>query len=188
MAKANEQQNTPRTVVASANSVRIAPRKLRLITNLVKRMPVAQAIVQLQFTNKKGAPILIKLLKSAVANAENNFSMKGDDLYIKSITCNMGQTLSRYFPRARGAAFVIRRKMSHIDLVLEEKKSNKKKSAAKMKTVAKEAKPKARIGTPDAIVESKLESQATKTKQEPIKTSEEVKEQTVTQKRRPQSK
>ena len=187
MVKPTEKPNTPRTVVASANAVRIAPRKLRLVTNLIKRMPVAQAIVQLQFTNKKGAPILIKLLKSAVANAENNFSIKPDDLYIKSITCNMGQTMSRYFPRARGAAFVIRRKSSHIDLVLEEKKSSKKKAGI-IKSAVKAAKPKANIGTPDTFIDSKLESKVTKAKQDPIKTSEEVKEQTITQKRRPQAK
>jgi large subunit ribosomal protein L22 len=98
---------------------------MRLVTNLVKNMRVSDAITQLQFTNKKGADMLVKLLRSAVANAEHNYSLSADKLYVKSVTCDMGQTLQRYFPRARGSAFVIRRKMCHVNVVLEEREGKK---------------------------------------------------------------
>ncbi len=121
MADKTEQQNTPQLIKASARSLRISPRKMRLVTNLVKDMRVADALTQLRFTNKKGAKLLTTLLNSAVANAENNFSLKADGLFIKTITCDMGQTMKRFFPRARGSAFVIRRKNSHVNVVLEER-------------------------------------------------------------------
>ena len=67
MAEKTPQPNTPKLVVAHAKSLRISPRKMRLVTNLVKNMKATDAIVQLQFTNKKSAPMLIKLIKSAIA-------------------------------------------------------------------------------------------------------------------------
>jgi large subunit ribosomal protein L22 len=139
MANAKTKQNSPKLVTASARSLRISPRKMRLVTNLVKNLPVDVAITQLQFTDKKAAPMLVKLLKSAVANAENNFSLKADDLYVKSLTCDMGQTMKRYFPRARGSAFVIRRKLSHVNLILEQRPNKKgKKARTVVKSVQKE--------------------------------------------------
>jgi hypothetical protein len=69
--------------------------------------------------------MLIKLLKSAIANAKNNFSMDTEHLYIKSISTDMGKVMKRYFPRARGSAFTIRRKMCHVNIVLEERKKGK---------------------------------------------------------------
>lgn len=129
-------------VRAHARNLRISPRKLRLVTNMVKNMRVGDALVQLQFTNKKGAPMIAKLLQSAVANAEHNFSLNRDGLVIKSITCDMGPVLQRAFPRARGSAFVIRRKMAHVNVVLEEKAvKGKKKPAAKVPKTKKEDKP-----------------------------------------------
>lgn len=125
-----KEQNNVKLVKATARQLRIAPRKLRLAANLVKGMNAADAIVQLQYVNKKAAPMVIRLIRSAIANAKNNFSLDADHLYIKSITADMGQALKRYFPRARGSAFVIRRKLSHLNLVLEERKSGK---AAKSK-------------------------------------------------------
>lgn len=112
-------------VRASARHIHIAPRKMRLVTNLVKGMNAMDAVVQLQHANKKASPMLIKLIESAIANAKNNFSMAPERLYIQSITCDMGKVMKRYFPRARGSAFTIRRKMSHVNVVLEERKSGK---------------------------------------------------------------
>jgi large subunit ribosomal protein L22 len=125
MATEAVKENKKVLVRASARSLRLAPRKMRLVTNLVKGMRASEAITQLQFTNKKGADMVIKLIRSAVANAENNFSLNADNLYIQSITCDMGATLQRYFPRARGSAFVIRRKMCHVNLILEEREGKK---------------------------------------------------------------
>ena len=118
-------------VRAHARSLRIAPRKMRLVTNLVKDMRVNDALTQLQFTNKKGAKMLQTLLQSASANAENNFSLNRDNMFIKEITCDMGPVMKRSFPRARGSAFMIRRKMSHVNVILEEREiKNKKKRAS----------------------------------------------------------
>lgn len=114
-------------VRAHARSLRIAPRKMRLVTNLVKDMRLNDAVTQLQFTNKKGAKMLQKLLQSAAANAEHNFSLNRDGLFIKTITCDMGPVLKRSFPRARGSAFMIRRKLSHVNVVLEEREVKAKK-------------------------------------------------------------
>lgn len=129
-------------VRAHARSLRIAPRKMRLVTNLVKDMRLNDAVTQLQFTNKKGAKMLQKLLQSAAANAEHNFSLNRDGLFIKTITCDMGPVLQRSFPRARGSAFMIRRKMSHVNVILEERDIKvKKKKAVVPKAVKPESKP-----------------------------------------------
>lgn len=137
MAEKVGQSNSKPQVRAHARNLRISPRKIRLVTNLVKNMRVADALVQLQFTNKKAAGMVIKLLRSAVANAENNFSLKGDKLFIKSITTDMGPALKRMFPRARGSAFIIRRKMAHVNVVLEERDVTPKSSAKLLKTQKK---------------------------------------------------
>jgi large subunit ribosomal protein L22 len=127
-------------VKAHARSLRIAPRKMRLVTNLVKDMRLNDALTQLQFTNKKGAKMLQKLLQSAAANAEHNFSLNRDGLFIKTITCDMGTVMKRSFPRARGSAFMIRHKLSHVNVVLEERtvKAKKKRSNP---TIPKAVKP-----------------------------------------------
>jgi large subunit ribosomal protein L22 len=124
MSDNSKQQNMPRLVTASARDLHLSPRKMRLVTNLLKGMQVDDAMVQLQHLNKKGAPMVAKALRSAVANAKNNFSLETDRLYIKSITADMGKVMKRYFPRARGSAFVIRRKLSHVNIVLEERKKS----------------------------------------------------------------
>jgi len=142
-------------VKASARNLRLAPRKMRLLTNLVKGQRVADALTQLRFTNKKGAPMLAKLLMSAAANAENNFSLNRENLFIKTITCDMGEVMQRSFPRARGSAFIIRRKMSHVNVTLEERGT--KKSKTTMPKVEKKDKPvitkEGSVGVPEETVE-----------------------------------
>lgn len=126
MSKPASTTESTKLVMASANDLRLAPRKMRLVTNVLKGMNVNDAMAELQHLNKKGAPMVAKLLQSAVANAKNNFFLSADHLYIKSITADMGRAMKRYFPRARGSAFVIRRKMSHVNVVLEERKTGGK--------------------------------------------------------------
>lgn len=125
MAQANPKTESSKLVKAHARHLRIAPRKIRLVTDLVKGMNVGQALVQLEHTPKKGALMVARLIKSAVANAKNNFSLDPDYLFIQSIAADMGKSMKRYFPRARGSAFVIRRKMSHVNIILEERKKGK---------------------------------------------------------------
>jgi large subunit ribosomal protein L22 len=125
MATKKTTTESPKLVKAFANDLHIAPRKMRLVTNMVKGMNALDAMTQLQHANKKASPMLIKLIQSAIANAKNNFSLDPQQLFIKSISADMGKVMKRYFPRARGSAFVIRRKMSHINIILEERKKSK---------------------------------------------------------------
>lgn len=182
MAKEKVKTENVKLVKASARSLHVSPRKMRLVTNLVKKMPVEEAIVQLQFTNKKAAGMLVKLLKSAVANAEHNFSLKPEDLYIKTITCDMGMTMKRYSPRARGSAFVIRRKLSNVNVTLEEKTSGKKKS--RFAGITKKAKDERKEAKPVEVEEGKVESKSQTNVPEHRKTSEQKKMNLQQQKRR----
>ena len=103
--------------------VRVSAQKARLVANMVRGMDVDEAIERLSFTHKKSAPIIRKLVESAVANAENKNSASGtdvdvDDLFIETITVDIGPSLRRFRPRARGRATKILKKTSHITVVL----------------------------------------------------------------------
>jgi large subunit ribosomal protein L22 len=115
-----------RTAVASARYLRLSPRKVRLVTNLVKNMWAIDAVVQLEFTSKKPAIYVSDVIKSAIANGANNFNLRKESLYIKSITCDSGPKLKRFMPRAQGKASEIRRPLSHINVVLEERSGSTK--------------------------------------------------------------
>ena len=121
MADKTTQKNTETTVVAHARNIRIAPRKLRLVANMVRRMRAQDALVQLMFTNKKGASIVSKLIQSAIANAEHNFSLDAAGLHISSITCDAASVMKRFMPRARGSASPLNRRMSHLHVTLVSK-------------------------------------------------------------------
>jgi large subunit ribosomal protein L22 len=125
MTKATPITESKPLVKAYARGLHVAPRKMRLVTNLVKNMNVNDALAQLAYTEKKASPMVMKLLQSAVANATNNFSLDADHLYIKNITTDQAAVMKRYFPRARGSAFVIRRKLCNVNVVLEERKKGK---------------------------------------------------------------
>lgn len=170
-----------RLVAAHARDLRIAPRKIRLVTNLLKGMHVGDALVQLQHLNKKGAPIVAKLIKSAVANAQNNFSLNPESLYIKSITTDMGRMLKRYFPRARGSAFVIRRKMSHVHIVLEERG---KASKRKFSFLKKADKPETAVSVDQQEASQTHPAKTLGKKSQVGKTEEQVKKNKVQNKRR----
>ena len=109
-------------IKAELNYFRVAPRKVRLLADLIRGKMVSRAIQELEFTPKGSSLAIIKLLKSAVANAKHNFRLdSGDDLYIKEIMVNEGPTLKRFMPRARGSASPIRKRTSHIKVILSEK-------------------------------------------------------------------
>ncbi len=110
-------------VVAKLKYHRMAPRKVRLVADLVRRKKVKDAFNQLNFSQSKAAPIIAKLLKSALSNAKNNLKIKDDaDLYIKRIFIDSGPTLKRFRPRAFGRAAMIKKRTSHITIILDEKK------------------------------------------------------------------
>ena len=105
---------------ASAPYARIAPRKVQSVLDLIRNKPANEAMAILKYTPKAACEPLQKLLKSAIANAENNFNMDVDRLYVAECTVSQGPTLKRIRPRAHGRAFRINKKTSHINLVLKE--------------------------------------------------------------------
>jgi large subunit ribosomal protein L22 len=106
---------------AKARYVRIAPRKLRLVMDMVRGKPVEDALTTLGLVRKGASPVLAKVIKSALANAENNHGMNTDGLFIKEAFVDEGPTLKRFMPRAMGRATQIRKRTSHITVVLSEK-------------------------------------------------------------------
>ncbi len=123
-------------VKAKAKFIRMSPKKVRLVTNLVKTMPVEKALNQLRFINKLASKPVIKLINSAVANAEHNFELQKDNLFIKELKVDEGPALKRSMPRAHGRATPIIKKTSHINLVLGEIKVSKTVKAKKQEIAA----------------------------------------------------
>ena len=119
-------------VKASLKHLRIAPRKTRLVASLVRGSEVNKAINQLKFLNKKAAKPFLKLLESAVANAVNNYDLDKNNLTIKEIKVDEGRVLKRWLPRAHGRATILRKKMSHINIILSEIVDSGKKEAKKI--------------------------------------------------------
>ena len=106
---------------AQLNGLRIAPRKVRALAGLIKGKPVDAAIDQLRFYVRRGSPALIKLVESAVANAENNGKLDRAALFIKNITVDEGAKLKRYRPKGFGRAAPIEKKTSRVTLLLDSK-------------------------------------------------------------------
>lgn len=106
---------------AHARFIRIAPRKVKIVIDLIRGKKVGEALAILTYTNKAASPIVAKLLKSAVANAENNQGLSAGDLYVEQIFANQGPTLKRVRPRAQGRAYRINKKTSHISVFLNTK-------------------------------------------------------------------
>jgi large subunit ribosomal protein L22 len=123
-------------VKAKAKFIRMSPRKVRLVTNLIKQMPVEKALNQLQFINKLASGPVACLIKSAIANAEHNFNLEKDNLFIKELKVDEGPALKRSMPRAHGRATPIIKKTSHIILVLGEIKASKDIKAKKQEIAA----------------------------------------------------
>lgn len=126
------------------NKLRIAPRKVRQIAALIKKMPVQEAEALLKFQGQRAALPILKLLKSGVASAANNFNLSPEDLHIFNIFVDEGPMLKRFMPRAFGRAGAIHKKTSHITLVLEEKigGAKTKKKVAKIESIKEDLKEK----------------------------------------------
>ena len=103
---------------ATLRRVRIAPRKARLVSNLVRGMKVSRALEVLEFVEKKSAGIIAKVIASAVANAADLHDADVDRLVVETIQVNEGPTLKRFLPRAMGRATKIRKRTSHITVVV----------------------------------------------------------------------
>jgi large subunit ribosomal protein L22 len=112
---------------AKLKYLRISPRKVRLVADMVRGKKVDEAQTILTFTVKKGAQPILKLLNSALANVKNNAKQNTDNLIISKIIVNEGPTLKRMMPRAKGRGDRIMKRTSHIVLVLDEDKRKNKK-------------------------------------------------------------
>ena len=108
-------------VIAIAKNLRVSPKKVRLIARNFSGKEARSALNSLKFVQKKAAVPLSKVIKSAIANAENNKQLKGQELVIKAIMVDEGPTLKRIRPVSRGAAHQILKRTSQIKVVLEEK-------------------------------------------------------------------
>lgn len=147
------------------NYLHIAPRKVRLIANAIKGLSVNEAEAQLLLRPQRPSKPLLKLLRSAVANAKNNQHLEADKLMVESIQVDQGPVFQRFIPRAMGRATPIQRKTSHVTLVLKEaeaksprfniaiqkteakkKEKKAKKSAALKKENLTAVKPKEKVG------------------------------------------
>lgn len=120
--------------------MRIAPRKVRAVTNLLKGKDVGYALNQMEFYMKRPVLPLMKLLNSAIANAENNFNMVKSNLYIKEFLVDEGVKLKRFRPKAQGRAGEIQKKTSKVRLVLGERVAGLKRQATEKKAKEKTGK------------------------------------------------
>ncbi len=105
---------------AILRNYRMSPQKVRLVIDLVRGKPVDQAVAILRNLPNKAALPVAKLIDSAAANAENNFKMTREDLTVKTIFADQGSVMKRSWPRARGRANIIRKRSSHITVVLDD--------------------------------------------------------------------
>ncbi len=170
-------------VKAKLKNLRIAPRKTRLVADLIRGLPVNEAEAQLLMSPKRAAQALLKLLRSAIFNAKNNHKLDEQKLFIKEIRVDEGPRLKRWMPRARGSVSLIQKKSSHVTLVLglnekikeqkfvikreskkeklkkeqkeKEKKTKKDKEELKEKTSEKELKEKMKLEEKETSVVSK---------------------------------
>ncbi|MBL7150099.1 MAG: 50S ribosomal protein L22 [Candidatus Pacebacteria bacterium] len=130
------------SVIAKLNYLRIAPRKVRLVADLIRGKKVGEAQAILNFTVKKATRPLLKLLKSAISNAKQNFQLLDEsNLYVSKIIVEEGPKLKRWRARARGTVAPIQKKTSHVTIILDEI-SKKAKKVKKVKKVEKAKKKK----------------------------------------------
>ena len=106
---------------ASYKYARISAMKVKIVIDLIRGKDVDEALAILKFTPKAASPLVEKVLKSAIANAENNNGMKRENLYVAECYANKGPTMKRIQPRAQGRAYRIEKRMSHITIVLDQR-------------------------------------------------------------------
>ena len=106
---------------AIVRNVRMTPRKMKLLCDLIRGKDAYTAMAIVENTPKAASEVMSKLLKSAMANAENNFNMDGEELYVKEAHVAPGPVMKRVMPRAQGRAFRIPKRTSHVTVVLAEK-------------------------------------------------------------------
>ncbi len=124
---------------ATSKYIRLSPRRVRQVVDLIRGKNIGEALAILKFTPQRAATAVEKVVKSAVANAEHNLEMSKDSLFIAEAYVDQGPTLKRFNPRAMGRADLMRRRTSHITIVVQEKEEVKREEkAGKQKDKAKE--------------------------------------------------
>ncbi len=108
---------------AIANTVRVTPRKARLVVDLIRNKDVAEAKAILKLTNKQATEVVLKVLNSAIANAEHNYNMDTNNLYVKEAYVTDGIRMKRMLPRAKGRGDVIIKRTCNVTLVVAEKEN-----------------------------------------------------------------
>ena len=108
--------------IAKVNYVRITPRKVKIVLDLVRGKSVDEALAILQFTPNHASNAIAKVVKSAAANATHNFNLDHDALYVKACYADEGITLKRFMPRAKGSASQILKRTSHITVVVSDER------------------------------------------------------------------
>ena len=124
-------------VTSTTKFVRLSPKKARDVAREIQGLPVSNALDILTFTPKKAAQLIAKTLKTAIADAENNFSLDTSTLIIKEAVIGAGPTLRRFMPRAKGSAGAILKRTSHISITLVGAAPEKKKRAPKKEATKK---------------------------------------------------
>ncbi len=123
-------------IKAKARNIKISPRKVRLVIDVVRGLKVDSALSQLRFVSKKAVIPVTKLINSAIANAVNTYDLDKSNLFVKEIRVDEGVTMKRWMPRARGRATPLRKRTSHINIVLSELVDSGKKDAKKQELEA----------------------------------------------------
>jgi len=111
--------------LAKATNVRISPRKVRVVVDLIRGKDVEDALAILRFLPKRASEVVGKVVKSAAANAEHNLDLNRDRLYVSQAFVDVGPTLKRFHPRQRGQAFEIKKRSSHITVVVREREGGR---------------------------------------------------------------
>ncbi|MFA5670748.1 MAG: 50S ribosomal protein L22 [Balneolaceae bacterium] len=106
---------------AIGKTIRIAPRKVRLVVDLIRGKNVKEAQAILMFTPRGASPVIAKVLNSAVANATHNLNLNPESLFVKEVWANESITMKRMLPRAKGSGHLIRKRTSHITVVVAER-------------------------------------------------------------------
>jgi len=119
---AARKENADKRPHAKARFIRISSRKVKIVVDLIRGKKVDEALSILTYTPKAAAPIVAKVLNSAIANAENNLELDRDSLYVAEVYADQGPTLKRYWARSHGRADMILKRTSHITVILDQAK------------------------------------------------------------------
>jgi large subunit ribosomal protein L22 len=180
MATITGETDEVRTAFARATYVRVTPMKARRVIELIRDLPAQDALSVLKFAPQAASEPVAKVLASAIANAEHNFSLDADSLFVSRAYVDEGPTMKRFRPRAQGRAYRIRKRTSHITIEVESverrapaKKAPAKKAAAKVPPPAKKAPVKKAAPTKESPAKNVPAKKAAPTKESPAKVTAE---------------